>query len=231
MKGIDIKNLTKKYKNRTAVDTLNLTIKEGEFFALLGTNEDRKTTTNKMLSCLLEPTSGDAQLLGNSIVKNPNSVKKIINVSPQETAIATKLSVKENQELIARIYGISNQEATKKAEEMLSVFGLTKRAKDRANSQSGGMQRELSLAMSLITNAKNLFLDEARVGRDGRARRNVWKIISELKGIISIIWATPYLEGSDALAVRVGIILQGKMRIVGTTKDIKSETGPGSLED
>src|SRR5690625_4108485 len=130
MKGIDIKNLTKKYKNRTAVDTLNLTIKEGEFFALLGTNGAGKTTTIKMLSCLLEPTSRDAQLLGNSIVKNPKSVKKIINVSPQETAIATKLSVKENLELIARIYGISNQEATKKADEMLSVFGLTKRAKE-----------------------------------------------------------------------------------------------------
>src|SRR5690625_3926929 len=116
-----------------------------------------------MLSCLLEPTSGDAQLLGNSIVKNPKSVKKIINVSPQETAIATKLSVKENLELIARIYGISNQEATKKAEEMLSVFGLTKRAKDRANSLSGGMQRKLSLAMSRS--------EERRVGKECRWQR------------------------------------------------------------
>ncbi|MGW7874490.1 ABC transporter ATP-binding protein [Staphylococcus saprophyticus] len=231
MKGIDIKNLTKKYKNRTAVDTLNLTIKEGEFFALLGTNGAGKTTTIKMLSCLLEPTSGDAQLLGNSIVKNPKSVKKIINVSPQETAIATKLSVKENLELIARIYGISNQEATKKAEEMLSVFGLTKRAKDRANSLSGGMQRKLSLAMSLITNPKILFLDEPTIGLDVRARRNLWKIISELKGKITIILTTHYLEEADALADRIGIMHQGKMRIVGTTKEIKRETGEGSLED
>src|SRR5690625_206829 len=96
MKRIEIKNLTKKYKNRTAVDTLNLTIKEGEFFALLGTNGAGKTTTIKMLSCLLEPTSGDAQLLGNSIVKNPKSVKKIINVSPQETAIADRKSTRLN---------------------------------------------------------------------------------------------------------------------------------------
>src|SRR5690625_449776 len=231
MKGIDIKNLRKKSKNRTTVDTLNLTIKDADFFALLRTNEAGKTTTSKMLSCLLEPPSRDAQLLGNSIVKNPKSVKKIINVSPQETANATKLSVKENLELIARIYGISNQEATKKAEDMLSVFGLTKRAKDRANSLSGGMQRKLSLAMSLITNPKILFLDEPTIGLDVRARRNLWKIISELKGKITIILTTHYLEEADALADRIGIMHQGKMRIVGTTKEIKRETGEGSLED
>src|SRR5699024_7328291 len=228
MKGIDIKNLTKKYKNRTAVDTLNLTIKEGEFFALLGTNGAGKTTSIKMLSCLLEPTSGDAQLLGNSIVKNPKSVKKIINVSPQETAIATKLSVKENLELIARIYGISNQEATKKAEEMLSVFGLTKRAKDRANSLSGGMKRKLSLAMSLITNTKILVLEESTIGLDGKARTKLWKIISELKGNSTIIWTRDYLEEADDFAGRTGIMHRGKMRIVLTTKEIKREAGEGS---
>src|SRR5699024_12323945 len=120
MKGIDIKNLTKKYKNRTAVDTLNLTIKEGEFFALLGTNGAGKKTTIKMLSCLLEPTSGDALLMGNSIINDPQSVKRIINVSPQETAVAKKISVRENLELISIIYVNSCQEATKKTDEILS---------------------------------------------------------------------------------------------------------------
>src|SRR5699024_9577173 len=160
------------------------------------------------------------QLLGNSIVKNPKSVKKIINVSPQETAIATKLSVKENLELIARIYGISNQEATKKAEEMLSVFGLTKRAKDRANSLSGGMQRKLSLAMSLITNPKILFLDEPTIGLDVRARRNLWKIISELKGKINIILTKLMLWPTVLVSC-----IKGKCGLLELLKRLKEKLG------
>ncbi|HLR23469.1 MAG TPA: ABC transporter ATP-binding protein [Pseudogracilibacillus sp.] len=231
MNGIAINDLTKKFKKRTAVDTLRLFVKEGELFGLLGTNGAGKTTTIKMLSCLLEPTSGDALLMGNSIINDPQSVKRIINVSPQETAVAKKISVRENLELISRIYGDSRQEATKKTDEMLSLFGLTKRAKDKADSLSGGMQRKLNIAMGLITNPEILFLDEPTLGLDVRARRNLWKTINGLKGKMTIILTTHYLEEADSLADRIGIMHHGKMQVVGTPEEIKKETGENSLED
>ncbi|WP_019419716.1 ABC transporter ATP-binding protein [Paenibacillus sp. OSY-SE] len=231
MSGIAITNLTKKFNERTAVDSLNLSIEQGEFFALLGTNGAGKTTAIKMLSCLLVPTSGDALMMGNSLIKNSNAVKQIINVSPQETAIASKLTVKENLELIARIYGKSVQEATKKADEMLATFRLTDRAKERAKSLSGGTQRKLSIAMALITNPQILFLDEPTLGLDVHARRDLWKTISELKGKITIILTTHYLEEAEALADRIGIMTRGKMRIIGTAEEIISATGTATFED
>lgn len=231
MSGIAITGLTKKFKERTAVESLNLTIKQGEFFALLGTNGAGKTTTIKMLSCLLEPTSGDAVMMGNSLVKNSNAVKQIINVSPQETAVASKLSIKENLEVIAGIYGDNAREAAKKADEMLATFRLTDRAKDKAKSLSGGLQRKLSIAMALITNPQILFLDEPTLGLDVHARRDLWKTIRELKGKITIILTTHYLEEAEALADRIGIMTQGKMQIVGTAEEIMSATGTATFED
>lgn len=231
MSGIAITGLTKKFKERTAVDSLNLSIKQGEFFALLGTNGAGKTTTIKMLSCLLVPTSGDALMMGNSLVANSNAVKQIINVSPQETAIASKLSVKENLEVIARIYGNNTQEAAKKADEMLATFRLTDRAKDRAKSLSGGMQRKLSIAMALITNPQILFLDEPTLGLDVHARKDLWNTISELKGKITIILTTHYLEEAEALADRIGIMSQGKMQIIGTADEIIGAVGTATFED
>src|SRR5699024_3946775 len=190
-----------------------------------------KTTTIKMLSCLLEPTSGDALLMGNSSINDPKPVKRISNVSPQETAVAKKISVRENLELISRIYGDSRQEATKKKNEMLYILGLTKRKKDNADSLSGGMQRKLNIAMGLITNPEILFLDEPTLGLDVRARRNLWKTINGLKGKMTIILTTHYLEEADSLADRIGIMHHGKMQVVGTPEEIKKETGENSLED
>src|SRR5699024_2527409 len=159
------------------------------------------------------------------------SVKRIINVSPQETAVAKKICVRENLELIRRIYGDSRQEATKKTDEMLSLFGLTKRAKDKADSLSGGMQRKVNIAMGLITNREILFVDEPTLGIDVRVRRNLWKIINGLKGKMTIILTTHYLEEADSLADRIGIMHHGKMQVVGTPEEIKKETGENSLED
>lgn len=229
--AIDIKNLTKKFKERTAVDDLSLTIKKGEFFALLGQNAAGKTTTIKMLSCLLTPTSGDALMLGDSIVKKTTAVKEKINISPQETAVAPNLSVKENLEFIASIYGSSKQEAKQKAREMMTKFGLSERAKNKAKTLSGGLQRRLSIAMALISSPEIIFLDEPTLGLDIRARHDLWKTLLGLKGKITIILTTHYLEEVEALADRVGIMHGGKLHALGTIDELKENTGQSSLED
>ncbi|MCY8465705.1 ABC transporter ATP-binding protein [Bacillus atrophaeus] len=229
--AIEIKNLTKKFKERTAVDNLSLTIEKGEFFALLGQNAAGKTTTIKMLSCLSTPTSGDALMLNDSIVKNPEAVKQKINISPQETAVAPNLSVKENLEFIASIYGSKKQEAEQKAVEMITKFGLLERAKNKTKTLSGGLQRRLSIAMALISNPQIIFLDEPTLGLDVRARRDLWKVLLELKGKITIVLTTHYLEEVEALADRVGIIHGGKLHALGTIDELKEKTGHSSLED
>ncbi|MCY8518599.1 ABC transporter ATP-binding protein [Bacillus atrophaeus] len=229
--AIEIKNLTKKFKERTAVDNLSLTIEKGEFFALLGQNAAGKTTTIKMLSCLSTPTSGDALMLNDSIVKNPEAVKQKINISPQETAVAPNLSVKENLEFIASIYGSKNPEAEQKAVEMMTKFGLLERAKNKTKTLSGGLQRRLSIAMALISNPQIIFLDEPTLGLDVRARRDLWKVLLELKGKITIVLTTHYLEEVEALADRVGIIHGGKLHALGTIDELKEKTGHSSLED
>lgn len=231
MNAIEIKNLTRQFKERTAVDSLCLDIKKGEFFALLGQNGAGKTTTIKMLSCLLPPTSGDAVLLGDSIVDNPMAVKQKLNVSPQETAVAPQLSVKENLELIAEIYGIGKEDARAKASEMITKFGLSERAKDKAKTLSGGMQRRLSIAMALISDPEIIFLDEPTLGLDVRARRELWKVLMELKGKITIVLTTHYLEEAEALSDRIGIMHGGKLRALGTVEEIKARTGKDTLED
>ncbi|MCY9203015.1 ABC transporter ATP-binding protein [Bacillus atrophaeus] len=229
--AIEIKNLTKKFKERTAVDNLSLTIEKGEFFALLGQNAAGKTTTIKMLCCLSTPTSGDALMLNDSIVKSPEAVKQKINISPQETAVAPNLSVKENLEFIASIYGSKKQEAEQKAVEMMTKFGLLERAKNKTKTLSGGLQRRLSIAMALISNPQIIFLDEPTLGLDVRARRDLWKVLLELKGKITIVLTTHYLEEVEALADRVGIIHGGKLHALGTIDELKEKTGHSSLED
>ena len=231
MNAIEMRGLTKTYKNRTAVDHLNLSIGEGELFALLGPNGAGKTTTIRMLSCLAAPTEGDAILCGESVAKNPEAVRAVINVSPQETAVAQKLSVRENLELIAEIYGMKRSEAREKAEEMMRDFALTERARDRAKRLSGGLQRRLSIAMALISNPKVLFLDEPTLGLDVRARRDLWKHVAALKGHMTIILTTHYLEEAEALSDRIGILHRGRLAAVGTASDIVRETGKANFEE
>ena len=231
MNAVEIRGLSKMFGEQTAVDTFDLTIKQGEFFGLLGSNGAGKTTTIKMLCCLLQPTSGDALMMGNSIVKNPEAVKQIINISPQETAVAPKLTVRENLEMIARIYGNSKEQASQKADKMLFVFDMKTRAKDRAKALSGGLQRKLSIAMALITEPQILFLDEPSLGLDVRARRELWKTINELKGIATIILTTHYLEEAEILSDRICIMDKGKVQIVGTAEGIIDTAGTKTFED
>lgn len=229
--AIVIESLTKQFKDRTAVDRLSLTIHEGECFALLGENAAGKTTTIKMLSCLLTPTSGDARMLGDSIVNDPSAVKEKLNLSPQETAVAPNLTVRENLMFIAKIYGSSREEAANQADALMATFGLSDRAKQKAKILSGGLQRRLSIAMALISNPKIMFLDEPTLGLDVRARRDLWHVIRGLKGSITIVLTTHYLDEVEALSDRVGIMHQGSIRSLGTVDELKKQTGQSTLED
>lgn len=231
MIAIQTKDLTKKYNEKTAVDKLNLTIEQGELFSLLGVNGAGKTTAIKMLSCLIKPTSGDAVLLGDSIITNPIAVKQKINVSPQETAVAPNLTVKENLETIAGLYGSNKKDAVKKTQEMIESFDLSEVANSKAKTLSGGWQRRLSIAMALISNPQILYLDEPTLGLDVLARRDLWSIIEKLKGKVTIILTTHYLEEAEALSDRIAIMTRGQLKAVGTAKELMTKTKTDKFED
>ncbi len=231
MNAIQTKALCKKYKDKTAVKNLDLTIREGELYALLGVNGAGKSTTIKMLSTLTSPTSGEAYVLGNSVTKNAAKVKEVINVSPQETAVAAKLSVRENLEFIAKIYGANKKEARAKADEMIEKFGMEDITRQKAGTLSGGWQRRLSIAMALITEPKVLFLDEPTLGLDVLARRELWHVIEKLKGKITIILTTHYLEEAEALSDRIGIMAKGELKAEGTAAELKAKAQTDDFEE
>lgn len=233
--AIDIAGLTKVYrtegKTTVAVDGLTLSIKAGEFFSLLGVNGAGKTTTIKMLSGLSAPTEGDATLGGFSVCKQPLAVRQIIHVSPQNTAVALNLTVKENLELMAGLWGKNGKEARAAADRVIRQMELTKVADDRAKTLSGGWQRRLSIAMALITDPAILFLDEPTLGLDVLARRELWTVISALKGQVTVVLTTHYLEEAEALSDRLGIMVGGKLRALGTVSELCARTGTEKLED
>lgn len=231
MPAIETFNLTKIYKTKKAVDNLNVNVKEGELFALLGVNGAGKTTTIKMLSCLTKPSSGDAAILGNSILKEPMKVKEIINVSPQETAVAPNLTVRENLELICGIYNHNKTYRNFKTDKIIAEFSLSEIEKSKAKTLSGGWGRRLSIAMALITEPKVLFLDEPTLGLDVLARRELWKTIQKLKGKITIILTTHYLEEAEALSDRIGIMANSKLVAAGTADELKELAGNDRFED
>ena len=230
MKAIEIIGLTKRYKEVVAVDDLSLTINEGELFSLLGVNGAGKTTTIKMLSCLTTPSEGDALLLGKSICSQSGEVKSFIAVSPQETAVAPGLSVKENLELICGVHGFDKQKKVERIESLVELLGLEGVLKRKAGKLSGGWQRRLSIAMALICQPKILFLDEPTLGLDVIARSELWDIIRSLKGEVTIILTTHYMEEAEALSDRIGIMKDGKLIICDTAENIKSVAGTDNFE-
>jgi ABC-2 type transport system ATP-binding protein len=214
-------SLSRKFEGLVAVDGIDLSIKEGELFSLLGPNGAGKTTAIKMLCCLLRPSSGTATVMGRDIQEDPMAVKQIIDVSPQETAIAEHLNAWENLSLIGGIRGLAKEEVKKRSEELLEMVGLAKRAKEQVRKFSGGMNRRLSIAMALVSDPQVLFLDEPTLGLDPQSRRGIWEHIAELKGKKTILLTTHYLEEADALADRIAIIDEGKIVALGTPQELK----------
>ena len=230
MQAIETIALTKQYKDFTAVDKLDLEIRQGELFSLLGVNGAGKTTTIKMLTGLTKPTSGDA-LVGNySITKDPVHVKKLIGVSPQETAVAPNLSVKENLELICGIHGFSKDKTAEKIRKLSKQFHLDTVFQRKAGKLSGGWQRRLSIAIALISDPQILFLDEPTLGLDVIARHELWDIIRSLKGNITIILTTHYMEEAQSLSDRIGILKDGHLLAIGTVEELNKQANTNDFE-
>lgn len=231
MTAIKTDKLTKKYGAKTAVDSLDLEIGNGELFGLLGVNGAGKTTTIKMLSCLVSPTSGDAEVCGHSIVHEPSAVKRLNGVSPQETAVAPNLTVRENLELMCGINGMPVKEQHERADRMIADFSLEEIADSRAKILSGGWCRRLSIAMAIVTDPELIFLDEPTLGLDAIARRELWKHIAGIKGKKTIILTTHYLEEAEALCDRIAIMVGGRIAALGTADEIKRLAGKDDFEE
>lgn len=231
MNAIEITGITKCYGDKTAVDSLSLDVKNGELFSLLGVNGAGKTTLIKMLSCLLKPNGGDAKILGKSIVSQSDGVKKLINLSTQETAVAPNLTVIENLQMIAGIYGMEKEEASAKIDKMIKSLSFEEFKNQRAKTLSGGWQRKLSIAMALITKPRVLFLDEPTLGLDVLARRELWDFVRSLKGKMTIILTTHYMEEAESLSDRIGVMINSRLVAVGTPQELMKNTNTENIEE
>ena len=230
MQAIKASGLVKRYQNLIAVDDLSLEVEQGELFSLLGVNGAGKTTTIKMLTCLTSPSSGDAMAGGYSITKEPKQVKRLIGVSPQETAVAPNLSVKENLELICGIHRFDKEKTNAKINKLSSQFGLEAVLSRKAGKLSGGWQRRVSIAMALISEPHILFLDEPTLGLDVIARHDLWDVIHSLKGKVTIMLTTHYMEEAEALSDRIGIMKNGRLLAVGTANELKAKAQTADFE-
>lgn len=231
MNAIEARGLTKRFGPKMAVRQLELTVPEGELFALLGVNGAGKTTTIRMLTCLSAATEGECSICGHSCQKESAAVKEIIGISPQDTAVAENLTVRENLLFMAQVYGFGKREARAKAEELMDQFGMDEYADSRAKTLSGGWKRRLSIAMALIGNPRVLFLDEPTLGLDVLARRELWRVIEGMKGRITILLTTHYMEEAERLADRIGVMVGGRMVACGTTGALEAATGKTGLEE
>lgn len=231
MIAIETQEITKSYGEMKAVANVSIKVNKGEVFSLLGMNGAGKSTLIKMLCCLVKPTSGKASVLGHDIMTETSQVKKVIAVSPQETAIAPNLTVYENLELMAGIHGFIGKERIRKVNEIMTSFALQPFGKQRSETLSGGWKRRLSIAMALVSEPDILFLDEPTVGLDVLARREAWGVIKGLKGKVTIILTTHYLEEAENLSDRICILQKGKVKALGTVEELIAETSTSSFED
>lgn len=229
--SIEIKGLRKEFASKVAVKDLTLSVPEGSLYALLGVNGAGKTTTIRMLTGLTKPTGGEAYVMGHSIFDELLEVKKLVNISPQETSVAPNLTVRENLEFIAGIYGFDKAKTKEKVAQMLEQFSMEEVEHQKAKILSGGWQRKLNIAMALITEPKVLFLDEPTLGIDVLARRELWRKIEALKGKITIVLTTHYMEEAEHLADEIAIMAKGELKAVGSPDALKHQTGTDRLED
>lgn len=230
MIAVKTENLRKEYKDIVAVSDINIEVEEGRIFALLGVNGAGKSTLIKMLTTVLKPTSGDAFIFGNSVIKSAEKVRDLIDVSFQETSIARKLTVKENIEFYAKLCGKRKEETEMIKDELYAEFGFKKTENKRAEKLSGGWQRKLSIALSLVKNPRVLFLDEPTLGLDVIARRDLWAIIKRLKGKTTVILTTHYMEEAEELSDALGIISEGKLLFAGSKSELYLKTGENTVE-
>lgn len=231
MNAIETRGLTKRYKDKTAVDDVHLTVGEHEFFALLGVNGAGKTTMIKMLCCLSAPTNGEASVLGHDICRESDKVKALVGISPQETAVGGNLTVRENLEMLSGAYGMDRAQSKARAQEMIDALHMQDVADKRAKVLSGGWKRRLSIAMALVGDPRVLFLDEPTLGLDVLARRELWTLIRSLRGQTAVILTTHYLEEAEALSDRIGIMKDGQLMAIGTVEKLKAEAGAATFED
>ena len=231
MLAVDIRKLTKKYGAITALDDCNLQVNEGELYGLLGVNGAGKTTLIKILCGLTAPSEGEAFVFGNSVRTDMTAIKRLIGVSPQETSVAPKLTVKENLQFFAEVYYGDKNQRQNAVERVISAFSLDEVLVRRAGTLSGGWQRRLSIAAALVSNPKLLFLDEPTLGLDVLARRELWEVISALKGKITVVLTSHYLEEMEALCDRVAVLNKGRVAAVGTVEELKASSGQKTFED
>lgn len=231
MFAVETKKLVKKYKEKTAVNEINLSINDGEIYALLGVNGAGKTTTIRMLTCLSAPTAGECFIYGKSCISQADEVKKLVGISPQDTAVAENLTVYENLEFICGIYGYSAEKTKEFCNNMIKLFTLEEYRKSRAKTLSGGWKRKLSIAMALIGQPKVLFLDEPTLGLDVLARRELWSIIEKLKSKTTIVLTTHYMEEAEQLSDRIGIMIGGELKAEGTLLELEKLAGEKGLEN
>jgi len=230
MDAIMATNLTKRYKDKVAVDGISFSVKEGECLALLGVNGAGKTTTIRMLSCLSTPNGGDAKILGHSVINEKDEVKKLVGVSTQDTAVAENLTVEENLIFIASLY-LEKEKCKSQVEKIIEMFHLEEVRNKKAKTLSGGWKRKLSIAMAIIGGPKVLFLDEPTLGLDVLARRELWKEIEALKSSITIILTTHYMEEAESLSDRIAVMIEGKIKAIGTLEELEKMTGQKGLEN
>ena len=231
MYAVSCENLTKKYKSVTALSGCTLSVDEGELFGLLGVNGAGKTTLIKILCGLTSPTEGDAQVLGMSVRSQIREIKRVVDLSPQETSVAGNLTVKENLEFFAELYYKEADERKEAVRRTVEEFSLEEVLSRRAKQLSGGWQRRLSIAAALISRPKVLFLDEPTLGLDVIARRELWQVIRAIKGKTTIILTSHYLEEVEALCDRVAIMSKGRVITCGTAAEITERSGCNSFEE
>lgn len=229
--AIEVTKLRKEFGLKTAVKDISFQVKEKTLFSLLGVNGAGKTTTIRMLTGLSRPSGGDALILGHSITKELNEVKKISNLSPQDTAVAPNLTVRENLEFMAGIYNMNKQKTQERTNEMIQLFSLQEVENSKAKTLSGGWQRKLSIAMALITEPEILYLDEPTLGLDVLARKDLWRIIEHLKKEVTIILTTHYMEEAEQLSDAIAVMVGGEIKALGTLEELKKLTGKNNLED
>lgn len=231
MEAIRIEDLTRSFSGYTAVDHLSMSVEKGELLALLGLNGAGKTTTVRMLAGLLKPDSGDAILEGKSILRESGEVKRIIGVSPQESATAPNLTVYENLELVARLHGLTREKTRERIAELETAFSLREVINKKSRHLSGGWLRRLSIAMALVNDPEILFLDEPTLGLDVLARRELWRLIEDLRGKVTVILTTHYMEEAEALADRVAVMKNGRLCAMGSVEELKKQTNASNLEE